>query len=187
MKPLIIIDEGHGKDTPGKRCEKFNFYEWEYTRRMGKILKELLLNNGFQVFKLEEDLDTPLAKRTQIYNSKPSPKLVLSMHGNAFNGESANGYEHFTSKGQTESDKIAQCIWNHISKSCGLNLRPDMSDGDHDKEENFWILNKTNCPAILFELGFYTNPNDVAKMKDDTWVRIQMQSIVNGLLDYYGR
>ena len=33
-------------------------------------------------------------------------------------------------------------------------MRADLSDGDFDKEENFYILKHTNCPAIFTENFF---------------------------------
>lgn len=186
MRPTVIIDCGHGKDTPGKRSDLYQFYEWEFTRRCGNILKELLIKAGFSYFMIESDLDTPLKDRIESYNNIKD-SIILSLHGNAFtDGSSANGFEYFTSPGQTESDKIGEVIYKYLSKSVKMSLRTDKSDGDPDKEESFYILVKSKAPAILFELGFYTNENDVKLMKDENWIKLQMESIVKGLIEYYG-
>jgi N-acetylmuramoyl-L-alanine amidase len=39
-------------------------------------------------------------------------------------------------------------------------FRTDYSDGDQDKEENFYLLRKTICPAILSENFFHTNEHE---------------------------
>ena len=39
-------------------------------------------------------------------------------------------------------------------------MRSDRSDGDVDKEENFYILRYTNCPAILTENLFMDTEKD---------------------------
>lgn len=177
---LIIIDEGHGIDTPGKRCEKYNFYEWQYTRVMGKILNKLLIDQGYTTYKLNQEKDMPLAQRTKLYNSiNHNNKFVISLHGNAHDNESANGLEIFTSPGFSESDKICNAIWDELVKVTDLKLRGI-------KEANFWILSKSICPAVLLELGFYTNKDDVKKMKDEAWITKHLEAVVKGLNNYYG-
>lgn len=44
----------------------------------------------------------------------------------------------------------------------GWKIRADVSDGDLDKEENFYILKNTACPAILTENLFMDNEKDCA-------------------------
>ena len=43
-------------------------------------------------------------------------------------------------------------------------VRRDTSDGDIDKEANFYILKKTICPAFLTENGFFDNPVEASFM-----------------------
>ena len=47
----------------------------------------------------------------------------------------------------------------HIS---GQKIRRDYSDGDPDWEENFYILSKTQCPAVLTENFFMDNKEDLS-------------------------
>jgi N-acetylmuramoyl-L-alanine amidase len=35
-----------------------------------------------------------------------------------------------------------------------------MTDGDDDKEKNYYVLKNTNCPAFLVENLFYDNKQD---------------------------
>ena len=42
-------------------------------------------------------------------------------------------------------------------------MRKDTSDGDNDKESNFWVLRKTVMPAILSENFFMTNSDNCHK------------------------
>ena len=46
----------------------------------------------------------------------------------------------FTCSGQTESDKLAECLCESAIKNFpGRRIRTDMSDGDRDWEEDFYI------------------------------------------------
>ena len=50
-------------------------------------------------------------------------------------------------------------LYKHAKKS-RFKLRFDYSDGDADKEANFYILKNTTCPAVLIENFFMTNKKD---------------------------
>jgi N-acetylmuramoyl-L-alanine amidase len=99
-------------------------------------------------------LDTPLSGLVQKANTSNSPnKMYLSIHSNAGKGQ---GFEVFTSIGETRSDKYAEVICNQLQKDFpGFPLRQDTRDGDKDKEENFYVLKHTTCPAVLCELLFF--------------------------------
>ena len=58
-------------------------------------------------------------------------------------------------------------------------LRSDLSDGDHDKEEKFQVLTKTNCSAILLECGFMDNPIDYEKL----WSEDYLEKLVDSLFE----
>ena len=46
-------------------------------------------------------------------------------------------------------------------------IRTDYSDGDADKEARFYMLQKSQCPAILTENLFMDNETDCRKLMDD--------------------
>lgn len=81
--------------------------------------------------------------------------VYLSIHSNAGGGR---GFEIFTSKGQTKSDKIAGIFCEVYKKHFpDFNFREDKADGDADKEADFYVLRKTDCPALLVENLFFDN------------------------------
>ena len=90
--------------------------------------------------------------------------LFLSIHSNACgNGSewnSAKGWSAYTTKGQNNSDKLAECLYeaaDEILPKYGLTTRGDNSDGDRDYEENFTVIYCANMPAVLTENLFFTN------------------------------
>ena len=84
--------------------------------------------------------------------------VYLSIHSDAFTKESANGYSAYTSKGETQSDKIAEVFLDNMQINFPKRkLRKDTRDGDKDKEANFYVLKNTTCPAVLIENFFMTN------------------------------
>ena len=87
----ILIDNGHGKDTPGKRSPDGKFREYQYTREIAKEIVDKLLSAGFdaQLLVPEED-DISLKERVKRVNKACSDLgkenvLLISIHVNAFN------------------------------------------------------------------------------------------------------
>ena len=92
--------------------------------------------------------------------------ILISVHSNAMgNGskwEKATGWEAYTSLGKTESDNIVPYFYEEAEKLFpDEKIRYDWTDGDCDKEESFYIIKNTKCPAILTENFFYDNIEDV--------------------------
>ena len=84
--------------------------------------------------------------------------IYISIHANAGGG---HGIEVFTSLGQTRSDAIATVFLEEFNTVFPeARLRTDESDGDPDKEANFYVLRKTTMPAILTENFFMDNKKE---------------------------
>lgn len=111
--------------------------------------------------------DTPLKNRTDYANKlykQGQNGILISIHANAGKG---TGFEVYTSPGNTKSDMIAEFIYMEVKKRFpGYKLRPDIRDGDPDKEAPFWMLTKSAMPAVLIECGFFDNPDDAEMMMD---------------------
>ena len=63
--------------------------------------------------------------------------------------------EYISPKGSCLYSSAAECF------PTGTKIRSDWSDKDPDWEENFYILQKTKCPAVLTENFFQDNKEDV--------------------------
>lgn len=178
-KTLVILDNGHGIDTPGKRSPIWSngtqLFEWKFNRDVvDYIIQYLQVANISYVKLVEETQDISLKDRVDRINSifkeyKDKYKIYLiSVHGNAAdNAPTANGIEVFTSIGETKSDIIAEVFYEKL-KNLGWKMRPNRSNKG-GKEENFYILKNSYCPAVLTENGFYTNEEECKKMLDYYW------------------
>lgn len=181
---VILLDNGHAKSTPGKRSPKFEdgyqFFEYEFNRDIVKrIAKKLdILGIKYHILVPEIDRDIALstrAARANQYCDRYGKEncLFISVHANAAgNGSWMNGrgWSIYTTKGKTKSDEYATIFFEEASKLLplyGMTLRKDMSDGDPDYEENFTVIYKTKCPAVLTENLFQDNKTDVEFLRSD--------------------
>jgi N-acetylmuramoyl-L-alanine amidase len=181
MTYTLLIDNGHGKDTPGKRSPLFKdgksrLYEWEFTRVIAKRISELAKAYGIRpVILVQGDKDIALSARAELANNyikqhKDEKCVLVSIHGNAAGDGSkwmsARGWEAWTTVGKTNSDTFAEFLYEAAATIFpeGTRLRTDGTDGDKDKEKNFTVICKANCPAVLTENFFYDNADDCAYM-----------------------
>jgi N-acetylmuramoyl-L-alanine amidase len=166
---IIVVDAGHGgvikgiPQTAGKRSPDFGkgiLYEGVTNRQIARKFLCMLKNAGIPCVELvPEETDVSLGERVRRVN-KIKDAVLVSFHSNA-GVETASGWEIFTSVGKTAADPIAEAILQEMKKEFPkAKFRTDNSDGDGDKEENFYILKNSNCPAVLIENFFMTNKED---------------------------
>jgi N-acetylmuramoyl-L-alanine amidase len=197
----IILDPGHGGiDKDGNYTtapnKMFKFPDG-LTLYEGEINREIVLNMlecfkdypEFNVITTVSDArDIALKQRVNLANYyNPAETIFISIHCNAGGG---TGFEIFTTKGENKSDILAEEIANaveHIYKREGLGLRYDTVDGDKDKEEQFYVIRKTLCPAVLIECGFFDNRKDAEHLIDPVFQGDIASFYVTGILNYISK
>lgn len=193
-----ILDPGHGGmlngvyQTKGKRSPVWSdgsqYFEGvgnrEIARKVANELDKLDLDYIFTV-EPQDPTDITLTARTNFVNKLPYKKKVLiSIHSNGFSKESAHGWEIYTSKGETTSDKFASMFAaQFLLKFPEMTFRKDTRDGDVDKEANFYIIKNTTCPAVLLENFFHTNEKECKEilMSEEGQNKI-VDAIVQGII-----
>lgn len=192
----ILIDAGHGNDTPGKRSPDGSFLEYLWNRQVADLVIQSLREMGIDCDSVVTEIeDVPLSRRVARVNDvcdKEGVKnvILLSIHSNAAgNGTAwmnAKGWSCYTTPGQTRSDEIAECLYDAFSKAFpDRKMRKDLSDKDSDIEENFYLLRKTKCPAVLLENFFYDNREECSWLLQDQTKRKIADAIVEGLMIYF--
>ena len=207
---IILIDNGHGKNTLGKQSpllkdsglsipseftENGRFKEWKYTRVIAKQIVDKLVSMGYDArLIVTEDKDISLSERVRRANvicnkNGASNVLLISVHANAV-GDSTKwmtgkGWEAYTTKGKTKSDTLAELLYKRADKNLnGRKIREDLTDGDRDKEADFYIIKKSYCPAVLTENFFYDNKDDLQYLTSDEGVHGVVRLHVEGIVDY---
>ena len=201
-KIKIILGTAHLSSTPGKRSPDGKFREYAYSRKVCREVAKRLREAGVDCVIDYIDDDMPglnssqeLVKRVQIVNAiaKKIDCLYVSIHVNASakNGwDKATGFAVYTSPGETKSDILATDIFDEATKllkPIGKSLRKDMSDSDPDFEENFYVLRKTLCPAVLTENFFQNTKSDVEWLESEEGFKAVVTYHVNGILTYLNR
>ena len=167
MDKIILLDNGHGQETPGKRSPLWKdgrqLFEWEFSRDMVRRIILKCDHAGIRAVKLvPETFDVSLeerCKRANLWYDRCNGNcIVVSIHANAGGG---TGFEVYTSPGQTKADPIATALIEQLQQDFPeIKMRKDVADDDPDKEAGFYILKHTKAPAILAENLFMDNEAD---------------------------
>ena len=189
----VLIDAGHGIDTPGKRSPDGRLLEYLWNRQVADLVIEGLQDHGIGAsLVVRESNDISLRTRAMRVNracAEYGDAVLVSIHSNAAGDGSrwmtARGWSCYTSPGKTGADALAECLYDAFEEYFpDRRIRKDLTDGDRDWEANFYILTKTRCPAVLIENFFYDNREECAwLLREDTKAEIA-EAIVSGLIRY---
>ena len=191
----IFIDNGHGLMTAGKRSPDGKFREPFYNREIARRVVADLRDRGLDAELLvPEDDDISLAERVRRINTAcfllgKQNVILVSIHVNAAGNGSkwlnATGWSVYTCNGQTASDKLAECLCQAAIKNFpGRRIRTDMSDGDMDWEEGFYILRKSLCPAVLTENFFMDSRSDLEYLQSRAGKQAVVDTHVEGIVEW---
>ncbi len=185
----VLLDPGHGAIDPSGKyttapSKQFQhskgtfhkgswFFEGVFNRAITTRVSEKLRNLHIpHVIVAHEYLDTTLADRVKTANwyfAQYKNTLYISNHANASGSGRARGFEVYTTPGKTKSDEVATLLWDNVKELLGdkISMRPDQSDGDPDREANFYVIKNTKMPAILVEHLFFDNFDDATLLMSD--------------------
>lgn len=163
-KKIIIIDAGHGGTDLGATKDDFN--EKSLISEISKKIKALYSDSDITIlYTRTEDEFINLKDRTDFINSN-KPDLVISLHINNTKNTDANGFEIFVTEKTDLFDKTKL-----LAEQLSLKLSKTQLKNRGLKTAPFYILNNSQCPSLVVELGFISNENDrkfIASKKGQT-------------------
>ena len=169
----VIIDNGHGENTPGKRSlvleDGRQLFEWAYTREIARRVHSELTAKGVDVELLvRENIDVSLSERTRRENKitakyGKSKTICVSIHCNAKGHgdtwEDARGWSVFVSPNASNNSKKLATYFADTAQSLLPKIRKPMPNQPY-WVQNLAICRDTNCPTVLTENLFMDNEQD---------------------------
>lgn len=194
----ILLDNGHGQDTPGKRSPDGFFREYAYTRFLASQILEQLFALGLDAQLLVPEMeDISLPERCRRVNAicqefGKDQVILLSLHvnaaGNGHEWMNARGWSCYTTRGETTADGLATALYDAAKDWLpGMRLRTDYTDGDPDIEKDFYLLRHTQCPSVLTENLFMDNKDDVAFLESGEGAQAIINLHVEGIFRYINK
>lgn len=185
MAIKIVIDPGHNPQGINAGAEGFGYREQDLVYEIATRLADLLRQNGNFEVRLTRTTPTQvlgttnatsLQERVRIANSWPADYFI-SLHANASVNPEANGAEVYTYADSGPAHELALSIQEALVEEM------DMKDLGVKTNPALYVLRRTTMPAVLVELGFITNEQDVQKLANDPdgFAR----AVYDGILDYF--
>lgn len=194
---LILIDNGHGCDTPGKCSPDGRLKEWLYSRDTARRVVDKLRCAGYDARLLvPENHDIPLSERCRRVNVLcreygKQNVLVVSIHCDAMppndnKWHTARGWSARVSLNASYQSKQLARHLIAAAKECDLKVR-EYSTTKPYWPQNLAICRDTNCPAVLTENLFQDNHDDVEFLLSDlgraTIAKVNTLGIINYIKD----
>lgn len=167
----VVIDAGHGGHDrggiPGQRVA-----EKDMTLDVALRLRNILSANGYNVVMTRStDVFVPLGGRVAIANSYRNAVFVC-IHFNATPRSGASGIEtYFYSR---DSLPLASAIHYYVAGGAP-------SENRGVRRRGYYVLRKTNIPAVLVECGFLTNPTEAAYAQTASYRQRLAEEIAAGV------
>lgn len=190
----VLIDNGHGENTPGKRSPDGRLKEWAYAREIADMVVSGLRKRGIDAERIvKEDTDVPLSERCRranaIYKEVGKKAILISIHCNAAgNGGSwlnARGWSVFVSNNASANSKKLAASLCEVAENLKLQVRRPAPKQPY-WEQNLAICRDTNCPAVLTENFFQDNKEDVEYLLSPAGKQAVVQIHVDGIIKYLG-
>ena len=167
----VVIDAGHGGydrgGIPGQRVS-----EKEMTLDVARRLRSVLQASGYRVVMTRDsDVFVPLGTRTAIANSQRNA-IFVSVHFNSATRRGASGIEtYFYGR---DSLALASAVHHYVAGGAP-------SENRGVRRRGYFVLRRTNIPAVLVECGFLTNPTEAAYAQNASYRQKLAEAIASGV------
>lgn len=160
-KYIICIDPGHGGDDIGSfngdRLEKV-----DNLRYATEVYEELSKREGVEVLITRTSNDVTMDNHERAdFSNNANADLHLALHRNMSEDHTANGVEVWIQKEKEVVDEVLGFKLLKALEKVGIQYNRGVQDGfTNDSQENFQIIEYTNMPCCIVELGFISNDED---------------------------
>lgn len=185
----VVIDPGHGGEDPGKVAADGSL-EKDINLEIALMLGEYLEEKGVEVYytrqtdiglyssnaasKKAEDLK----KRCAIIENA-GPDVTISIHQNSYPESSVKGAQVFYYSQSPKAEALAKAIQQSLKK---------VADRDNTREakanDSYYMLKRTESPAVIVECGFLSNPAEAEKLQDPDYQEKLVKAIYQGICVY---
>lgn len=190
---IVLIDNGHGKETPGKRSPDGRLREYAWTREVAqRIVGELRRRGVIAHLITPEQEDIPLRERVKRVNDTcrlygDQKVLLVSIHNNAAGADGkwheARGFAVYVSNNAGQGSRRLASEFYAGAKARGL------MGNRATPPQGFWqaslaVCRDTLCAAVLTENFFQDNREDVAYLLSSEGKTAITDLHVNAILNY---
>ncbi len=187
----VCLDPGHGGQghIPDYKRGPTGLREADVNLRVALYLRDLLQDVGASVVMTRvDDSYVSLSRRSEIANASGAD-LFISFHHNGIDDPKVNytsTWYHGDADDSRPSLDLARYIQRGVSDALQLPTAP-VSGLFSDKlmtAAGFGVLRRTDCPAVLCEASFLSNPAEETRLKSEAYLRREATGYFIGIARY---
>lgn len=191
--PIVVIDAGHGGEDGGASGADGTL-EKDLNLQIAKKLQRTLSSMGVEcVLTRNEDIllydrNTDYQGRKKMLDMLERLKICrsyenaifISIHQNSFPQPQYSGFQIYYSENSSESFKIAEMLEQAIK----LSLQPNNNRHSKASGGTIYLLDRLECPALLLECGFLSNPDECALLSTEEYQNKLCALIASTICEY---
>ena len=181
------MDPGHGGKDPGAIGIN-GIKEKDINFKVAVKVKNMLKKQGFNVRMTRWfDKFQPLSVRAS-YANKHDVDLLVSIHGNSapkWKAKRTSGIETFYYRNSNTSKEAASLVQKHLLEEVRSVMGKRTIKSRGSKGHGFYVLRKSDMPAILVELGFLSHPLEAKRLARDSYQDLLAKGISKGITKYF--
>jgi N-acetylmuramoyl-L-alanine amidase len=180
---IIVVDAGHGGHDSG--AVNGSIYEKSIVMDVTNRVYQKLEAAGATVLKTRNSDSEylPLEDRVKFAEDHYA-ELFLSIHVNAAYSPDAQGTETYYNS--TSNDNGTESYY--LAKEIQAQMVKQLNTRDRGVKDGEWYVIKfQEIPAVLLELGFISNSEDLSKLTSSTYKEKYAEAIYQGILNYYNK
>ena len=167
--------------------------EAELNLSVAEKLKKQLEDRGYEVYMTRDNKESDLSESERAKNVNASgAQILISLHANGGEDSTEKGvevmapsYENPYWKDRTgnikKSNALADIILQSYCEETGLNAK-----GLYNVDNQI-LLNWSEVPSVVLEMGFMSNESDDAYMAEEEHQQEMAEGIADGIDLYFGR
>ncbi len=181
-KPVVVVDPGHGGTDSGATGVT-GLLEKHANLAIGLEVEKYLLRAGVQPLMTRRDDSYPSLKQRVDQANGAGADIFVSIHNNAADSTSKGtetyywgDQDSYSAEGRRLAEAIQQAVCDELST---------VDRGARTHWKDLYVLSYTKMPAALVEVGFLTNAEEEARLKDPIYRQRAGKAIAQGIVDYF--
>ncbi len=191
---VVVIDAGHGlkNGSPDGGIGVNGLSEDEISLAIAKKiealnsdknLKLIFTRTGKDFVGLHERADFAVANKADLFVSIHANFAPQLREGNKYIENPSNGFETYVARDEfpfvAESKELASNIIYQMQGIIAVR-EPAIKQ----RQKGIWVLQNTNCPAVIVECGFISSKKDAAFLSDEKNQEKMAEAILRGIKKY---
>ena len=183
---VIVLDAGHGGKDPGYHSHrKYKSEEKELNLLVVKQLGDIIENeieSATVIYTRRDDTFLSLDKRVELANQNLAD-LFISIHCNSTSNQAFSGFRiHIHNRALVKDFQLAKAIQKQVRQTTKRKVLA-IQDAT-DRNQNLQIIQYTEMPSLLIELGFLSNRRE-EEFLHTTWGQTQLaRAIAAGIKSF---